>query len=31
VSGTFPKEDDIVTTIINFSIDLSTIGYRGDG
>lgn len=31
MSGTFPKEDDIVTTIINFSIDLSTIGYKSDG
>ena len=31
IPGTFPKEDDIVTTIINFSIDhLSAIGYKSD-
>ena len=29
MSGTFPKEDDIVITIINFLIDhLSAIGYN---
>ena len=32
IPGTFPKKDDIVTTIINFSIDhLSKIGYKSDG